>query len=196
MKLTKMFAKGTLVAVLMSSVIMTGCWKKQNADDQNPKALAVIQAAEGQNVKGELTLTQDANGVKISGKLTGLQPGKHGIQIVAVSEVAAPAEQQAAAPAKEGDKAAPAAKEGDKAAAQTAAAPEAKEAATTVINLGNIEADGEGNAVVDITNAQISLSGESSIVGKAILIKVTDIDAPVAANDKAGQGLITVVGKE
>jgi len=186
MKVTKMFAKGTLVAVLMSSVIMTGCWKKQNADDQNPKALAVIQAAEGQNVKGELTLTQDANGVKISGKLTGLQPGKHGIQIIAVSEVAAPAEQQAAAPA---------AKEGDK-AAQTAAAPEAKEAATTVINLGNIEADGEGNAVVDITNAQISLSGESSIVGKAILIKVTDIDAPVAANDKAGQGLITVVGKE
>ena len=179
-----MFVKGTLVAVLMSSVIMTGCWKKKSADDQNPKALAVIQAAEGQNIRGELTLTQDANGVKISGKLTGLQPGKHGIQIVSVSEVASPAEQQAAAPA---------AKEGEKAAA----APEAaKEAATTVINLGNIEADGEGNAVVDITNAQISLSGESSIVGKAILIKVTDIDAPVAANDKAGQGLITVVSKE
>jgi len=193
MKVTKTFVKGTLLAVLMSSVVMTGCWKKQSSEEQNTKALVVIQAAEGQNVKGELTLTQDASGVKISGKLAGLQPGKHGVQIISVSDVNAPSEQQPVAEAKadkkESSKEAP--KEAEK-AAQPATAEAAAPAANSVINLGNIEADGEGNANVEITNAQISLSGESSIIGKALLIKVSDIDAPSAPNDKAGQGLITV----
>ena len=114
---------------------------------------------EGEVVKGTITFKDLGNGqTHVTGEVTGLAPGLHGFHVHQFGDYSGgcgttgghfnPSGKEHGAPNDENRHA------GD---------------------LGNIEADANGVAKVDITDCQIPLSGENSIVGRAIVVH-KDVD--------------------
>jgi len=114
---------------------------------------------EGEKVKGTLTFTDLGDGrTHVTGEVTGLEPGLHGFHVHQFGDYSGgcgttgghfnPAGKQHGAPGDENRHA------GD---------------------LGNIEAGSDGVAKIDIKDSQIPLTGENSIVGRAIVVH-KDVD--------------------
>lgn len=114
---------------------------------------------EGEVVKGVITFTSLGNGkTKVEGEVTGLSPGLHGFHIHQFGDYSQgcgstgghfnPSGKEHGGPADENRHA------GD---------------------LGNIEAGSNGVAKVNITDGQLPLSGENSIVGRAVVVH-KDVD--------------------
>ncbi|XP_076294597.1 superoxide dismutase [Cu-Zn] [Lasioglossum baleicum] len=120
---------------------------------------------QGANVTGDLTIIQSRAGepVKIQGTIYGLTPGLHGFHVH---------------------------EKGDLRKGCTSAGPHfnptqmdhggPNDDERHVGDLGNIEADHEGVATIDITDSKISLSGRNSILGRAIVVH--------AGEDNLGEG--------
>jgi Cu-Zn family superoxide dismutase len=124
-------------------------------------ASAELRATQGNAVKGTVTFTQEPDGVRVKGALSGLTPGKHGFHVHANGDCSAPDASSA------GDHFnATGAKHG---------APEQKDAHTG--DMGNVEADDQGNARIDYVDRKMSLAGATSVVGKAVIVheKVDDL---------------------
>src|SRR4051794_38265397 len=49
--------------------------------DETQKAVAVLSPASGSSVGGTITFTISGDGVKVTGDITGLTPGKHGFHV-------------------------------------------------------------------------------------------------------------------
>ena len=123
--------------------------------DQVFKATTTLEAIGGSGVAGTLEWTQEGDTVTVTGKVTGLKPGMHGFHVHAKGDLS------------------------DKEAGESAGghfnptnAPHGKpgDDQRHVGDLGNIEADDQGVATVDIEDKMIRLAGENSIVGKALVI--------------------------
>lgn len=106
-------------------------------------------------VMGDITITQSVpNGpVKLTGKVKGLKEGKHGFHVHEKGDL----------------------REGCTSAGphfnpenNTHGAPE--DTVRHVGDLGNIEANAEGEAIVNITDMIISLSGPNNILGRSIVV--------------------------
>ena len=54
------------------------------------KAVAVVQPTQGSSVEGQVTFTQVEGGVKVSVRLRGLTPGRHGFHIHEYGDCSAP----------------------------------------------------------------------------------------------------------
>jgi len=116
------------------------------------------------SVEGIITFVQEGDGpTKVTGEVKGLAPGNHGFHVHQFGDVSTgcgstgghfnPAGKQHGGPTMDNRHA------GD---------------------LGNIVADANGTAVVDITDAQVPLSGDNSVIGRAIVVH--------AGEDDLGQG--------
>ncbi|XP_012233857.1 uncharacterized protein [Linepithema humile] len=107
------------------------------------------------NVKGDLKIVQSVpNGpVTISGKITGLTEGLHGFHVHEKGDLS------------EGCKSAGAHFNPENV---THGAPE--DNVRHVGDLGNIQANSDGEATINITDTIISLSGSNSILGRAIVV--------------------------
>lgn len=106
-------------------------------------------------VKGTIKLVQTGDTVKITGKVTGLTPGLHGFHVHEKGDLS-DTKTGASAGGHFNPTNQPHGKPTDK--------------KRHVGDLGNIEADKDGVANIDMQDKVISLSGENSIVGKALLI--------------------------
>lgn len=108
-----------------------------------------------QNVKGELMITQSvANGpVKVTGKITGLTEGLHGFHVHETGDLRYGCTSAGAHFNPEN---------------VTHGAPE--DTVRHVGDLGNIKANAEGEAVVDIVDTVISLSGPNNIIGRSFVV--------------------------
>lgn len=118
------------------------------------KAIAVITPFEKSVVKGWVRFLQKGDDVEISGEITGLKPGKHGFHIHELGDISGKDGLSTGGhfnPLKK-DHGAPTAKD------------------RHVGDLGNIEADENGKAVIKMTDKVIRLSGPLSIVGRAVII--------------------------
>lgn len=125
-----------------------------HAADKPIPAFADLKAAKGQTVAGKLEFTQEAGGVHISGEVKHLTPGKHGIHVHDKADLSAPDLASAGGhfnPTKEPH-----------------GAPGA--AHHHVGDFGNIIADENGTAKVDLTIPGLTLAGPDSIVGHSIII--------------------------
>ncbi|GAA5510954.1 superoxide dismutase family protein [Novipirellula caenicola] len=119
------------------------------------KAMCELVPIGDSKVKGAVSFTQQGDVVQVRGEVTGLTPGKHGFHIHEHGDLS------------------------DKETGKSAGGhfnptdqPHGKmtDQKRHVGDLGNIEANEEGIALIEIDDSVISLSGEHSIVGRALVI--------------------------
>jgi len=177
----------SLFGALLIMFGLAGCGQKQTPDNQTAavpssikSAIAVIYPTKGNMVNGVVTFTKVANGIKVSARLTGLTPGKHGFHIHENGDCSSedgtsagghfnPMHMQHGAPTDaqrhEGD-------------------------------FGNIMADSTGNAILEWVDPMIAFEGPNSIIGRAVIVHASEDDLVSqpsgAAGARIGCGVIGV----
>jgi Cu-Zn family superoxide dismutase len=151
-----------------------------SASAQEPtKAIAVLHAASGSQVAGTVTFTKTADGVQVVADITGLTPGKHGFHIHEFGDCSAADASSAGShfnPMK-----------------KPHGAPDAAERHAG--DLGNLEADANGKAHLELKDSMLKLSGETSILGRGVIVheKVDDWSQPTGnAGSRQACGVIGV----
>lgn len=120
-------------------------------------ALAEVQPVGDADLEGEVRFEQQDDGVRITGELTGLEPGEHGLHLHENSSCAG--EDAAAAGGHFSPDDDPHGSPQDMVEEHHAG------------DLGNIVADRDGTATIDLSDAEISLAGGPySIIGKTIVV--------------------------
>ena len=145
-------------------------------------AIAVVAPTQGQKVGGTIRFHRAGEGVHVTGELTGLAPsGKHGFHLHEFGDCSAPDGTSA------GGHFAP---EGH---------PHGPPDPTThhAGDLGNVEADAEGHAKVDVTVPGLTLAtGDRAIVGRALIVhgQPDDLTSQPAGNagPRVGCGVVGV----
>ena len=117
-------------------------------------AVAALEPTQGHEVRGTVTFTEEANGVRVMANLTGLKQGEHGFHIHEKGDCSAPDASSAG-----GHFNPTGAPHGG---------PEGEQHHTG--DLGNITADASGNARFDQVFSFLKLSGTNSIVGRGLIV--------------------------
>jgi Cu-Zn family superoxide dismutase len=135
------------------------------------KAIAVLHPTADNKVSGTVTFTTVADGVRVHADIAGLAPGKHGFHVHEFGDCSAadatsagghfnPTNQPHAGPD------APARHEGD---------------------MGNVEADGSGNAKLDYVDHQISLTNDAkSAIGRSVVVHAKADDLKTQPSGDSG----------
>jgi len=183
-----MNALRTLIVPLVAFAVLSGCdsmpWNKDKKHDDTkkmanesekvavaeiaPAAAAATQPSWGKPA-GAITFTQMDDKVHVTGEITGLAPGKHGIHIHEKGDLSDPGLMSTGGhynPEKHvhGGPTTSPVHAGD---------------------LGNLEADTSGKATIDLTVDDITIGGaKNDILGKAVIIhaKVDDFKSQPAGN--------------
>ena len=137
---------------------------------QLTKAICVIHPTEGNNVKGTITFTKMGNGIHVTANLTGLTEGKHGFHIHEYGDCSAPDGTST------GGHFNP---DGKKHGAPT-------DLERHVGDLGNITADADGNAHLELMDTVISFQGTHSIIGRGIIVHAGEDDLKTQPTGNAG----------
>ncbi|MFQ6614362.1 MAG: superoxide dismutase family protein [Fidelibacterota bacterium] len=135
-------------------------------------AIASLHPTEGYSVYGTVTFTAVDGGVRVVADLTGLTSGEHGIHIHTYGDCSAPDGKSAGGhfnPEKAPHGA-------------PSAAPDQRHAG----DLGNITADREGHARMDVIDPQLTLKGPNSIIGRAVVIHAGKDDFSSQPSGAAG----------
>jgi Cu-Zn family superoxide dismutase len=117
-------------------------------------ATAELNPTQGSTVKGRVTFTKMDTGVRILADVTGLAPGKHGFHIHDKGDCSAPDAMSA------GGHFNP--------YGTTHGGPLAD--MRHIGDLGNLTADAQGHAHLDVVDVRISFEGLSSILGHAVIV--------------------------
>lgn len=168
---------------------LAGCAQQQQqetteqeteASPQFTQAVAVVHPTEGNSVNGTVRLQQTANGTQITADLSGLDKGRHGFHIHEYGDCSASDGTSA------GGHYNP---EGTQHGAPT-------QDIRHVGDMGNIVADGEGNATIDYVDSIIQLNGSNSVIGRAIVLHGGEDDMESqpsgAAGPRVGCGVIGI----
>ncbi len=176
-----------LFATLLSLVFL-GIGHPQNTDMKMPpktsapnksmmdnlpeitKAVAELHGTKGNNVSGIVTFTKEGNLIKVVADIKGLKPGKHGFHIHEYGDCSSgdgtsagghfnPDNVQHGAPDK---------------------------SMSHVGDLGNIEADKDGNAHLEMTDSLLSFSGPRSIIGRGVIVHAAEDDLTSQPAGNAG----------
>jgi superoxide dismutase, Cu-Zn family len=119
------------------------------------KAVAVLHPTAGNKVGGNVTFTEEADGVKVRAEITGLTPGNHGFHVHEFGDCSAADAASAGAhfnPTKEPH-----------------AGPDAPK--RHVGDMGNVQADASGKATLEYVDHQISLTNDQrSVIGRSVVV--------------------------
>jgi len=129
-------------------------------DKETIRAICVLKPMSKSNVKGTIWFTQVGHKVTIKGEVTGLKEGKHGFHIHEFGDLTD------AKGMSTGGHFNPTNKKHGR--------PTDKE--RHVGDLGNIVADKDGKAKIDMTDTVIGLHGKHSIVGRAVVVHEDEDD--------------------
>lgn len=129
-------------------------YQTKSLDPEITKAVAVIQGTKGNNISGTVTFTKEGNTIKVIADVTGLKPGKHGFHIHEYGDCSSDDAMTT------GGHFNP---ENLKHGAPTDSIHHAGD-------LGNLEADADGRAHLEMTDSLISFTGPHSIIGRAVII--------------------------
>ncbi|HET6629026.1 MAG TPA: superoxide dismutase family protein [Woeseiaceae bacterium] len=135
-------------------------------------AEAEILPTEGQTTGGLIKLTRTAEGVRIQGTVTGLEPGAHGFHIHEKGDCSAVDASSA------GGHFNP--------AGNPHGSPDDPPDQHHLGDFGNITAGENGEAEVNITAPELSMSGPDSVIGKAIVVHAGRDDLKSQPSGDAG----------
>ncbi|HZX23414.1 MAG TPA: superoxide dismutase family protein [Woeseiaceae bacterium] len=139
-------------------------------------ARAELEPTEGNEARGTLTFSRAAGAVVIDGELMGLPEGLHGLHIHEKGDCSAPDGTSA------GGHFAP---DGD-----PHGSPDSPPAQHHVGDLGNIEANEEGYALVNVVDAEMTLDdGPKSVLGRAVIVHAGADDFETQPTGAAGARL-------
>ncbi len=144
-------------------------------------AVAKLAPTAKSTARGEVTFTQEAGGVRVVGSFSGLVYGDHGFHIHEKGDCSAPDATSAGGHFNPSGK--------------PHAARDAAE--RHVGDLGNLKADPYGLARVDFVDPHLSLSGDNSIVGRAVIVheKADDFTTQPTGNAGARQACGVIEAK-
>ena len=147
---------GCAIAALFSLAVISACDATDNgAAPAVTEAVAVIHPTEGHTASGVLSLKQEEEHLHITGTVSGLTPGEHGFHVHAKGDCSG------GTGANAGGHFNPF---GTDHGGPTSAV-------RHVGDLGNISADTNGVAYVNITDAMATLNpGEANILGRAFIV--------------------------
>ncbi len=134
------------------------------------KAIAVLHPTEGSKVEGTVTFTKSGDETKVVADLTGLTPGKHGFHIHEFGECSSPDGKSAGGHFNPTNQ--------PHAGHDVAARHEG--------DLGNIEADSAGKAHLELTDKNLAMSGENSIIGRGLIVHEKADDLKTQPTGDAG----------
>ena len=125
-------------------------------------AEVVLEPRSGSSARGHLRIAPQAQGVRITGEVSGLTPGPHGFHIHALGDCSAPDAESAGGHFNPGGK-----RHGGLKSAERHAG-----------DLGNIQANASGVAKVDVTSAGLSTAAgrADSIRGRALVVHAQSDD--------------------
>lgn len=179
----RLYIAGLGVAAIL--VVSSAGWAQtsQPAAMGMARAIAVIHPTQGSQVKGTVTFTEEAGGVRVVASISGLAPGVHGFHIHEFGD-ASSADGTSA-----GSHFNPS---GHPHAGPSAANRHAGD-------LGNITADNAGNATLNWLDPHIALSGPNTILGRGVVVhdKADDLTTQPTGNagGRLGVGVIGVAKK-
>lgn len=135
------------------------------------KAVAVLVGTTGNEaVKGLITFTVEGEGVRVKGEITGLTPGEHGFHVHEFGDVSSV--------------------DGTAAGGHfnPTGMPHAGPDATMhhAGDLGNVMADAAGKATIDYLDKKLSLSGETSVLGRGIVVHAKADDLKTQPSGDSG----------
>lgn len=133
-------------------------------------AVAVLHPTQGNDVSGIVSFAQTDKGVRVVADVEGLTPGEHGFHIHQYGDCSAPDGTSAGGHYNPEDK--PHGAPGD--------------TERHVGDLGNIQADENGKAHLEMTDRVISLRGPHSIVGLAVIVHAGADDLTSQPTGNAG----------
>jgi superoxide dismutase, Cu-Zn family len=145
------------------------------------KAVAVLHPTAGSKVSGTVTLTEEADGVRVRADITGLTPGNHGFHVHQFGDCSAADATSAGAhfnPTNEPH-----------------AGPDAP--ARHVGDMGNVQADASGKAKLDYVDHQISLTNDQrSVIGRSVVVHAKPDDLKSQpAGDSGARVACGVIGR-
>ena len=155
----------TFAAAALLAIVSTA-----PAEEGVVKAIAVLHPTANHSVAGIVRFTQVEGGVQVSATIEGLTTGKHGFHIHELGDCSAPDATSA------GGHFNP---EG-----QPHAGPDQSE--RHVGDLGNLEADEAGRARYERLDDHLSLGGEHSILGRAVIVHAAEDDFTTQPTGAAG----------
>lgn len=155
----------SLVAVTITVVLAGSSFAQDGVS-----VTANLEAKNDSGVSGQVVFTQQADGVHISGTFSGLTPGNHGFHIHQYGDCSATDGTSAG-----GHFNPHAADHGSPDAEMRHAG-----------DLGNVEADSEGNASVDRVDAHLTFEGPGSIVGRGLIVHAGEDDLTSQPTGAAG----------
>lgn len=152
-----------------------------NPNDANvTKAVCKLVPIADSGVTGTIQFTTKGNIVQVSGEVTGLKPGKHGFHVH---------------------------EKGDLSDTETGKStgghfnptdqPHGRPSDTErhVGDLGNIEANADGKAMIQIDDTQLKLTGENSIVGRGLVVHADPDQFTQPTGDAGGRVAFGVIEK-
>jgi Cu-Zn family superoxide dismutase len=142
-----------VVATFMGLVVRTDVLAAEGKPE-GQRAAAVLQPTQGNSATGRVEFTKGPGGVTISAELQGLKPGPHGFHVHEKGDCSAPDASSA------GGHFNP--------TTMPHAGPDADKRHDG--DLGNVTADASGKAELTRVDKHLELSGDRSIVGRAVVV--------------------------
>jgi superoxide dismutase, Cu-Zn family len=134
------------------------------------KAICVLQSLSDSKVTGVVYFVQKGDLIEVTGKITGLTPGKHGFHVHEFGDLTDPKGMSTGGHFNPDGK-----KHGS---------PHADD--RHVGDLGNVTADKEGVAVLNFTDKVLALQGPHSIVGRGLIVHAKEDDEKTQPTGDAG----------
>ncbi len=134
------------------------------------RAVAVVRPTQGSAVEGQIEFVASGDGVRVSVNLRGLTPGKHGFHIHEFGDCGAPDGTSAGGHFNPG---------GEPHAGPT-------DGARHTGDLGNVEADKDGNVAFSYVDPRVAFAGPNSVLGRGVIVHAKADDLKTQPTGDAG----------